>query len=736
MDWVRNSVVIVTLTTTVLVVALRELGWTESPELSIYDQFTQWNAIAQPDDRLLIVEITEQDIQAQQRYPLSDETIYELLQKLETHGARVIGLDIYRDIPQNPGREQLMTYLQAENNPIVTVCQLSKGEDDIGVPPPPGVANKHLGFADLVVDEDGVIRRSLLWGQPLPSSECQVKQSFSLQLMRHYLQYENIAAKISQGTLMLGSVPLSRLQPNTGGYQDIDAQGYQILLNYHSPHNIARTVTLMDVLQDKVDPSWIRDRMVLIGVTAPSLNDFFYTPYSRKQDINHQMAGVEIHAQMISQLLGIALDGQSPIRTWSDRMEILWILAWAAVGAGLSWKVAHPLGLSATLAIAVLTLTGSSWGFFQASLWIPLFSPMLGLLISSSSVFGYRSYQTQKLQEQMAARVEQQEQDLKLLQTFLEEQTKGKKFTQLESSENSQTWTQTEVDENEECTQIAPENSEEWTQPMSLLGGRYHITKVLGAGGFGQTYLAQDMQRPRHPICVIKHLRPLQTDGNFFQVAQRLFKTEAEILEILGQHDQIPQLFAYFEEYQEFYLVEEYIQGNSLSDELHEDRRLEADEVLELILDLLQVLSFVHYYQVIHRDIKPSNIIRRQSDRHLCLIDFGAVKQFSPHLDEETERFTVAIGTKGYAAPEQLMGQPRLCSDIYSVGMIAIHALTGISPQKLRQDWSSGSPIWHHLVSDTVSGELLDILDHMVAYHFRDRYPSAAEAIEALKTIT
>ncbi|MDJ1170046.1 CHASE2 domain-containing serine/threonine-protein kinase [Roseofilum sp. BLCC_M154] len=736
-DWmsVGNSVVIVTLTTTALLVALRKLGWTEYPELLIYDQFTQWRAIAKTDDRLLIIGITEEDIQAQQRYPLSDETIYELIQKLEAHNPRVIGLDIYRDIPQNPGREQLMTYLQGENNRTVTVCQLSKGDDDIGVPPPPEVQNQHLGFADVVIDEDGVIRRSLLWGKPFPSSKCQVKQAFSLQLTRHYLQDENIDVKPSEGTLMLGSVPLTRLEPNTGGYQGVDAQGYQILLKYHSPDRVARKVTLMDVLEERVDPSWIRDRIILIGLTAPSVNDFFYTPYSRGQDINHQMAGVEIHAQIISQLLNAALDDQPLMSTWSDRLEILWILGWAAVGAALSWKITHPLVLSGTLAIAVFGLAGSSWGLFESSVWVPLFSPVVGLLVSSGGVFGYSSYQTQKIQEHMAQRVQQQEQDLKLLQTFLEEQTKGQGLTQLDDSDNTQTWTDTEGDDEEDCTQIAPENTEEWTQPMSLLGGRYHITKVLGAGGFGQTYLAQDIQRPRHPICVIKHLRPVQTDGNFFQVAQRLFKTEAEILDILGQHDQIPQLFAYFEEHQEFYLVEEYIEGSSLSDELGEDKRLEVSQVMELTFDILQVLTFVHHYQVIHRDIKPSNIIRRQSDRRLCLIDFGAVKQFAPHLEEETERFTVAIGTKGYAAPEQLMGQPRLCSDIYSVGMIAIHALTGISPQKLRQDWGTGSAVWHHLVESTVSVELMDILDTMVAYHFRDRYPSAVEAIDALKKI-
>ena len=734
---VGQSIILISLAATSSLGILRTLGWTEGAELLAYDRFIQWRAIPESDPRLLIVGITEADIQAQQKYPLSDETIDRLLRKLEVYRPRAIGLDIYRDVPQPPGRDRLMEYLQGEEERIVTVCQLSRGSDDIGVPPPPGLRKSNLGFADLAIDEDGVIRRALLAGKPSESSKCQVKSSFALQLVRHYLEPEKIKAKFTEGTLMLGEVPIPRIRHNTGGYQNVEAEGYDILLKYRSPNNVAKMVSLTDVLQGRIEGDLVRDRIVLIGVVAASTNDFFYTPYSSRRDWgdrNHQMSGVEIHAHIISQLLNTVLNDEPLIGSQSESGELFWIFCWSTAGGLLAWKLRHPLGLLGGTIVAIAGLLGSGFLLFQASIWIPLFSPILGLIIAGSGVLAYRAYHSQKLEQQMTERVKQQNRDLHVLQRLLEQ---SEQPTETDPSHNLEVTdiTQSHEDEDDDdATKIA--DAGEWERPMTLLGGRYHIITVLGAGGFGQTYLAEDIQRPKHPSCAIKHLRPMHVEGKLFEVAQRLFSTEAEILEILGKHEQIPQLFAYFEECQEFYLVQEYIQGTGfnreLDTELEKHEKLSVDRVVEIVRDLLEILTFIHHYQVIHRDIKPSNIIRRHSDGKLCLIDFGAVKQFSPQLDEKTERFTVAIGTKGYAAPEQLMGQPRLCSDIYAVGTIAIYALTGVPPQKLRQDWSTGNVIWHHLAEE-MDVELMDIIDKMVAYHFRDRYSSATEVLEALK---
>jgi serine/threonine protein kinase len=181
-----------------------------------------------------------------------------------------------------------------------------------------------------------------------------------------------------------------------------------------------------------------------------------------------------------------------------------------------------------------------------------------------------------------------------------------------------------------------------------LLGNRYKVIKVLGSGGFSRTYIAQDMQRPGYPQCVVKQFQPANQDEAFLPVARRLFYTEAETLEKLGKHDQIPRLLAYFEENEQFYLVQELIEGHPLSDELQPNQKQSEAYVIELLEDLLGILEFVHAQGAIHRDIKPSNLIRRTSDGKLVLIDFGAVKAIRDRAGEAQVNQTVVIGTKGY----------------------------------------------------------------------------------------
>ncbi|MEB3181478.1 MAG: serine/threonine protein kinase [Nostocaceae cyanobacterium] len=268
-----------------------------------------------------------------------------------------------------------------------------------------------------------------------------------------------------------------------------------------------------------------------------------------------------------------------------------------------------------------------------------------------------------------------------------------------------------------------------------LLDRRYQVMQVLGTGGFGQTYLAQDTRRPGNPICVVKHLKPASSDPRVFETAKRLFHSEAETLEQLGNHDQIPRLLAYFDENQEFYLVQEFIQGRPLSSELHPGQRWSEPLVMQMLQEVLSVLEFVHSQGVIHRDIKPDNIIRRASDNKLVLVDFGAVKQVRTQMvTAGVPTATVAIGTPGYMPTEQGQGKPRPNSDIYSLGIIAIQALTGRSPMELPEDPNTGEILWQHLVP--VSPALAAMLTKMVRYHFKDRYQSATEALQALQQVT
>ncbi|MGK7901216.1 MAG: CHASE2 domain-containing protein [Hormoscilla sp.] len=716
----RQPVIIATVAVTSLLLAGRAFKILEAPELAAYDQLIGLRTDETEDDRLLIVGVTEADIRAQQRWPLSDATINQVLQQLEQYQPRAIGLDIYRDIPQEPGRSDLLAHLQTSEKTIA-ICKFGEGGEDLGIGPPPDMPANNLGFSDLIVDEDGIIRRSLLVGDGDPDSICKTRASFALQLAWRYLDALGIESDVEDnGDIILGDTRLPPLDSHSGGYLGVDDEGYQILLSYRSPRQVAPILTLTEVLNDKIDPSLVRDRIVLIGAIAPSTKDSFYTPYSASKQENHTMPGVVVHAQIVSQILSAVVDGRPLFWVWPEWAEGLWIGVWSLVGGAIAWFIAHPVRLLATGVAATGTLLGVTWLMFIGGGWVPLAVPTLALLTSGSGIFAYKSYRTQQEHQQIALRVKEQNQSIEMLQTLLEQQT--------------------QLDNCDEATELPLEMATELLEyptintPDKLLRGRYQILEIIGCGGFARTYLAADTQRPNHPQCVIKHLMPARAEPKFLQVARRLFHTEAEILEVLGRHDRIPQLLAYFEENQEFYLVEELICGNHLSNEMPSSKQIPEKEVIDWLTQLLEIITFIHSHNVIHRDIKPSNIMRRQADGRLCLIDFGAVKLMHPQWDLNTEQYTVAIGTNGYAAPEQLAGQPRLNSDLYSLGTIGIQALTGLKPTQLRQDSNTGTVVWRHLTG--VGPQLAAVLDKMVCYHFSDRYQSATEVLQDLKKIS
>ena len=268
-----------------------------------------------------------------------------------------------------------------------------------------------------------------------------------------------------------------------------------------------------------------------------------------------------------------------------------------------------------------------------------------------------------------------------------------------------------------------------------LFGARYKVVDVLGSGGFGHTYIVEDTQRPGRPRCVLKHLTFASPNALVLQQVRRLFQTEAETLERLGQHDQIPQLLAYFEENQEFYLVQEFVEGHPLSDELTEAVHFSESQVVALLHDVLSVLEFVHGQGVIHRDIKPENLIRRDRDGKFVLIDFGAVKTLSTTIAAATGETSLSlpIYTSGYAASEQCLGRPQFSSDLYSLGMVAIQTLTGMRPSQLPQDFNTSEIVWRDQAQ--VGEPLAAFLDQMIRYHYLHRYQSAVEALQSLQSI-
>ncbi len=267
------------------------------------------------------------------------------------------------------------------------------------------------------------------------------------------------------------------------------------------------------------------------------------------------------------------------------------------------------------------------------------------------------------------------------------------------------------------------------------LVGRYQIISKLGDGGFGETFVAHDTHLPGSPKCVVKKLKPQANNPSALQTIRRLFDTEAQVLYKLGIHERIPQLLAYFEENQEFYLVQEYIYSHDLNEEIRPGKPLAQQQVISLLQEILEILEFVHQQKVIHRDINPRNILRDDKDGKLFLIDFGAVKQITTQLVSTVNqtKITVAIGTPGYIPSEQAQGEPKFSSDIYAVGIIGISSLTGLSPEELEKDDDTNEIIWQKHAE--VSQELAEVLDKMVRYDFRQRYTSATQALQAIKNL-
>ena len=274
-----------------------------------------------------------------------------------------------------------------------------------------------------------------------------------------------------------------------------------------------------------------------------------------------------------------------------------------------------------------------------------------------------------------------------------------------------------------------------------LLQGRYQIVQVLSAGGFCQTYIAQDTRLGL--TCVVKHLKPPSNHPQAVATLRRLFTREAEALKKLNNYNLVPQLLGHFEDHLEFYLVQEFIEGHPLSAELLPGQRWSESQVFQLLQEVLGILEFVHSHGLIHRDLKPSNLIRRQQDNRLVLVDFGAVKQTWTQVVKAQgntsttiavdQYATIAIGTPGYMPNEQGRGRPRPNSDIYALGMIGIQALTGLHPTQLPEDGDTGELLWQHQAQ--VSTILARVLTKMVRYHFKDRYESVEEVLQALQPL-
>jgi adenylate cyclase len=400
-----GRVVLTTIIISGSVLILRQLGIFQGLELRSYDGLISSRADKKPDDRILVVKITENDLKSLQEPFIYDETLAQAMNKLQQYEPAVIAVDIDRSIPMPKGekREALARELQKDN--VVGICALS-GLEFEGSPPPPEISPNQVGFADLPDDPDGVMRRSLLiTTPPVPLEPFEVDhlcnnpnpeegELFSFTFLSVIMYLERMAEPESQIAptedfkIAVGETILERLSGNAGGYQikEEDMGTYSILIDYRNRSNVSETVTLSELLDNRVSPQLVKDRIVFIGYDTIAIPDSFLTPYSQgSQEENAKMPGVVVHAQIASQLLAIALDGEKPISYLPQPVEWIWIIFWAVMGGLITvrkckqlWLVGLiELGLIGILYLAVRIAMGG------ASLWLPFPSTVIGLILTT-----------------------------------------------------------------------------------------------------------------------------------------------------------------------------------------------------------------------------------------------------------------------------------------------------------------------------------------------------------------
>ncbi|MEL7035619.1 MAG: CHASE2 domain-containing protein [Cyanobacteria bacterium J06592_8] len=379
------------ITVTGLVWGVRSLGGLQTWELKAYDHLMQMQPSLGQDERLLLVTITENDVRSQppeerKGSSLSDRSLALLLEKLESYQPRVIGLHLLRETPVEPQYKTLSDSLQT-NDRLIAICRYGKFKEP-GVFPPPEVPVNRQGFINVVTDADGVIRRNLL--SVGLSADCPTQLSFAWKLAERYLADENIVRGISsESRLKLGKTTFNILEQGSGAYQTaLDWRGHQIMLNYRTSGEIARQVTLSQVLDGNLDPEWVRDRIVIIGTTAPSFNDHHWlTPYSSQNPAIQKITGTELQAHQVSQILSTVLEDQPLIWWFPDWGECVWILSGSILGGLIASIVRSPQTLLIVMGTSIIMIYGCCWVFFSQGGWIPLVPSVLVFVLTSSCVY-------------------------------------------------------------------------------------------------------------------------------------------------------------------------------------------------------------------------------------------------------------------------------------------------------------------------------------------------------------
>lgn len=374
------------------IMALRVTRMLEFAELEAYDFFLRSRPNAEsPDPRIVLIGVTERDIQ-RWGWPLSDAVLADLLERLASFQPRVIGLDIFRDHAVFPGRQRLQQTLTRHTNIIGIMTGIGSQSEHEVAPPPVLAGTDRVGFADMVTDANGVVRRGLLY----LDDHSTTAYSFALRIALAYLQRDGIRPQVgipNPEHLQLGQVTLPPFESNDGGYVGADAGGYQFLLDFDGALGTFITHSVGEVLGGKLAPRTLQDKIVIVGVTAKSVKDYFYTPFSLSSDPGQRIFGIALHGHAVSQLLRTALSGVKPIRVLGEFWEAGLIWLWT-LGGGLLGLWVHSIWrFSLSVSMGLVAIAAMGYGAMMLRWWIPVIPPAVGWLTAASLVTAYISNQ-------------------------------------------------------------------------------------------------------------------------------------------------------------------------------------------------------------------------------------------------------------------------------------------------------------------------------------------------------
>ncbi len=739
-----------------LIIGLRHQGSFEQIELLAYDSLVRLDAKSDIDERIIIVGIDDDTLQKLNSDKISDRTLKQVLETIRQYQPRVISVDIIRDIPIGEGREELLQYVnqiyqpnEGAIKPILFSCALPSENKANGIAPPPVIdLNSAIGFVDLETDPQNIfggelIRRASISSIPVnlgkdtsPENQfdtdsvnylCTAPFSLSFLTALSYVQAQQIETlspdstpdltefldltKIEEGQIKFKSLTFRPLKPKTGSYHNLDPSVYQHLIDYRytQPGEI---ISLTKVLDNQVTPQQFKDKVVLIGYTTKE--DIHQTPFGLRP-------GVLVHGWIISQLLSNVLDQQSPIWTWSEPVEWLWIILWGIAGSIVALGIRPVAIFVGTQGIALAVLWGSCWFLFTQQGWIPLIPPFFSFAIASIAVKTI----SPKLEKEDIISVGR---SVVTTPTVIAQQTLV--GNEPATSEPPPTYVENEPATSQQPPPTYVENEPATSQPPPTYlenepatpttsrpsfirqdpfigrslgeGDRYLLQELLGQGGMSKVYIALDQKLTNKKVA-IKIMTSYFSNNDQYLIKR--FMGEVKDLCILN-HPNIIQITDYgltpqkppFSGYP-FYVME-YFVGQTLQKLLNENKTLSLDLALKIMLKVCYGLKEAHKKGIIHRDLKPDNIFLISGatlGEVVKIIDFGIAKKIDEESKEHTQ-LTVEgtfLGTYRYASPEQCLGTSiDSRTDIYSLGMVLYEILSGNNPYDLKDDSNTTNADW------------------------------------------